>query len=104
MKEELNDTEQKIFRTNTKTEEFSTQLQDITTEIENIKRERDLMEEMGIPEFQAQPFSPKPDVPGQPKTDQPVIKPEVKYIFLLEILTSDRVDSGGFEPPVSACF
>lgn len=42
----------------------------IEDEVYNLVRERKLLKENDIPEFLAQPFSPKPSVPGQPATQQ----------------------------------
>lgn len=46
-------------------------------EVQNIVREREIMEENDIPEFQAQPFSPQPTVPGK-TPNQPATTKKVK--------------------------
>jgi len=48
---------------------------DFDEELDQREKERKLMEEMGIPEFENQPFSPTSQVPGSPNQQQ---KPEQK--------------------------
>lgn len=47
---------------------------DFETEIHNIKRERELMDELDIPEFAPQPFTPQPESPNS--NPQPETQPE----------------------------